>query len=122
MYVTLEQFYIYAKVIGATGSAITVLYGVFGWLRKTYRQAQLTSDNVSLLMTNHFPHLQSTLNKQDEVLNVLSSDVRNVATKVEGMEQRLDDTKLGVHALGESFLRHLETTSRESVSKKRKKV
>jgi hypothetical protein len=115
--VTLEQYYLYAKVIGATGSVVSILYGIFSWLKKTYKQAQTTSDNVSLLMTNHFPHLQATLSKQDDMLNTLSSDIRDVSTKVDGLEVRLEDTKTGVKVLGESFLRHLENTSREPASR-----
>ena len=118
MNVSLEQFYLYCKVIGAVGTVAGVLAGGFSWLRRTYNQAQKTSDNVTLLMTNHFPHLQESINKQDIILDNLSSDMRNVTTKVSGIEHRQEDLKLSVHSLSDSFLRHLEYASDEKKKKR----
>ena len=112
---TLEQIYFYTKVIGSVGSATAVIYGVLKWLTATYKQAKNTNDNLELLMTNHLPHIQASLDAHGGTLHTLSSDIRDVSTKVDGIESRLEDTKIGVHALGESFLRHLESTSAESI-------
>jgi hypothetical protein len=112
---TLEQIYLYAKVIGSIGSAAGVIYGVLKWLTASYQQTKKTNQNFELLMTNHLPHIQASLDTHGTILQALSSDVRDVSTKVDGIETRLEDTKLGVHTLGESFLRHLENTSAESV-------
>jgi hypothetical protein len=115
------EFYYYSKVVGAVGTAAGTLYGIIAWLRAGYKEVKNTNDNVALLMTNHFPHLQSTLTAHGDALGVLSSDVRNVSTKVDGIESRLEDTKTGVKVLGESFLRHLENASRETPRKKSRK-
>lgn len=119
MYITLQEIYLYAKVIGAIGSAATVLYGVYKYFRAVYKQRKSIDATVNLLATNHLPHIQASLDAHGEILKNLTSDVRDVGTKVEGMEQRLDDTKKGVHTLGESFLRHLENVSKESAPRKR---
>jgi hypothetical protein len=116
---TLAQFYIYAKVIAATGSAIGVVYGAISWLRAAYHQVKKTNENMELLMGNHLPHIQSSLDAHGGTLHQLSSDIRDVGTKVDGLESRLDDTKTGVKVLGESFLRHLENTSKETKKRKR---
>lgn len=115
MHTTLQEIYLYAKVVGAIGSAAGVLYGVLKWLTATYQQAKKTNENFELLMTNHLPHIQASLDAHGGTLQVLASDIRDVVTKVDGIESRLDDTKSGVHTLSESFLRHLENTSAEAV-------
>jgi len=111
---TLQTVYVYAKVVGSIGSAAGVIYGVLKWLTASYRQAKKTNENLDLLMTNHLPHIQASLEAHGETLHTLSSDVRDIVTKVDGIESRLEDTKQGVHTLGESFLRHLESASMES--------
>lgn len=120
-YLPWQQIYLYAKVIGSIGSAAGVIYGLLKWSIATYQQAKKTNDNFELLMTNHLPHIQASLDSHGGTLHTLSSDIRDVGTKVDGMELRLEDTKKGVHALGESFLRHLEATSKESAPRNRRK-
>ena len=114
-----QEITLYAKVIGSIGSAAGVLYGIIRWLLATYQQAKKTTENFELLMTNHLPHIQASLDAHGGTLHSLSSDIRDVNTKVEGIETRLDETKKGVHTLGESFLRHLEATSKESTPRKK---
>lgn len=118
-HITLQEFYFYAKVIGATSSAVASLYGVYKYLKAAYKQRKNINDTVTLLATNHLPHIQNSLDSHSKALGVLSSDVRNVATKVDGMESRLEDTKTGVKVLGESFLRHLENASQETTPRKK---
>lgn len=116
--VSLQEFYLYSKVIGATGSAATFIYGGIRWLRATFNVVKSTNANVALLMENHLPHIQSSLDSHGDALGVLSSDIRDVGTKVDGIESRLEDTKTGVKVLGESFLRHLESASKEAPRKR----
>jgi hypothetical protein len=118
--VPLTEFYYYSKVVGATGSAIGFIYGAISWLRSAFHEVKKTNENMELLMSNHLPHIQSSLDSHGDALGVLSSDIRDVGTKVDGMEKRLEDTKTGVKVLGESFLRHLENTSKETVKKKKR--
>jgi hypothetical protein len=120
MHIPWQQIYLYAKVIGSIGSAAGVIYGMLRWLAATYQQAKKTNENFELLMTNHLPHIQASLDSHGGTLNHLSSDIRDVGTKVDGMEKRQEDLRRGVHTLGESFLRHLENTSKESVKKKKR--
>ena len=125
MIITLQEFYLYAKVIGAAGSATATVYGITKYFIAVYNQRKTLSETVTLLATNHLPHIQASLDshgkifaEQGKVLESLTSDVRNVGTKVDGIESRLEDTKKGVHTLGESFLRHLENA--EPPRKRRK--
>lgn len=120
-HITLQEFYFYSKVIGAVGSAVAAIYGAVRWLRISYQQAKKTGDNVTLLLENHLPHIMTSLDSHGDALGVLSSDIRDVSTKVEGMEQRQEDMRKGVHTLGESFLRHLENAAKESPKKKNRK-
>jgi len=73
-----------------------------------------TNNNVHLLMTNHLPHIQQSLTAQDKVLEGIKSDVGHLG-------QRLEDTRSSMHTLGDSFIRHLEQASKETISKKRGK-
>jgi len=125
--ITLQEFYLYAKVIGATGSAITAFYGAYKYFSAVYKQRKSIDETVTLLATNHLPHIQKSLDEhgrmfeaQNRVLQTITSDVRNVGTKVDGIESRLEDTKKGVHTLGESFLRHIESVTKEPPRKRRK--
>jgi hypothetical protein len=113
-----QEVYLYAKVIGAIGSALTALYGVYSYLKAVYKQRKSIDETVTLLATNHLPHLQTALDEHGKLLIQLTSDVRDVSTKVDGVESRLEDTKVGMHTLGESFLRHLESTSKEKIRKR----
>jgi hypothetical protein len=116
----LAEFYLVSKVIGASGTAVGGLYGVFHWLSSSYKRSKKTDDNITLLLENHLPHMQATMDKHGEALLGMRSDIRDVGTKVDGMEHRLDDTKAGMHALGEAFVRHLETSVKETKKKTRK--
>jgi hypothetical protein len=116
---SLNEFYLWSKVVAAVGSAAGVIYGVISWLRAAYHQVKKTNENMELLMGNHLPHIQSSLDSHGDALSVLSSDIRDVGTKVDGMEKRQEDLRRGVHTLGESFLRHLETVSAEPKSRKK---
>jgi len=116
----LSGFYLVSKVIGASGTAVGGLYGAFRWLSASYQRSKKTSEDVSLLLENHLPHLQSAIDTHGETLLGMRSDIRDIGTKVEGVEHRLDDTKAGMHALGEAFVRHLETSVKETKKKAHK--
>lgn len=107
----------WGKVIGPISTTSGILYGLFRWVRTTSD----TNKNVSLLMTNHFPHMQDCLDAHGTALQGIKSDFRELNTKVDSVGTRLDDTKKGVQVLGESFLRHLENSSKESGKKKKGK-
>lgn len=108
----LQQILFYAKVVGTVGGAITASYTILKYLRTSFNQRKNINDTVMLLATNHLPHIQASLDSHGEALKSLSSDVQVVGEKVDGMEKRLEDTKTGVRVLSESFLRHLENSSR----------
>ena len=106
----------WSKILGALGTAVGVLYGFFKWLLPKVpfvKQVNETSLKLDSLMNNHLHTIQSSLNAQDGVLTTIKSDVKNLDTKIEGVNDRLEDTKKGVHTLGESFLRHLEDAAKD---------
>jgi len=79
------------------------------------RVVRETNENVGLLLSNHLPHIEKAIKAHDETLVSLQSDVRTIDTKLDAQSQRLDDTKAAIHVLGESFLRHLENSAKETV-------
>lgn len=103
----------YSKIIGTVGAAIGSIYSIFKYLKTSYSQRKTIRDTVTLLANNHLPHIQASLDSHGEVLKSLTADIRVVSEKVDGVETRLEDTKTGMRVLSESFLRHLENTSRE---------
>jgi hypothetical protein len=118
--VPIQEVYFYSKLVGAIGTAVGTLYGIIRWLRAGYKEVKITNENIATLMSNHIPHLQSTLDAHGDSLQVIKSDVRILDTKFAGMESNLETTRGAVHTLGTSFLQHLENASKEkSVSKKR---
>src|ERR1700684_3472567 len=84
--------------VGKAVGAIATLAGVsFALIRKPasaiinfFKRLSVTSNHVNLLMTNHLPHISSTLDAHGEALLVIKSDVRNVNTRMDGFGVRLD--------------------------------
>lgn len=111
------KIYFYAKTIASIGSAGVVVYGLIRWFSNVFKKVSYTNDSVQLLMTNHLPHIQQSLNAQDETLKNITSDVRDMDTKVTGFGTRLDDTKVSVDNLNVALINHIEN----SKEKKRKK-
>ena len=106
------------KDTGYVGAGVGVIYGVGRWLAtrltSTFRTVRETNTAVNLLMANHLPHITDAVDAQGASLRGLKSDVRELDIKMIANTQRLEDTKLAVHTIGESFLRHLESASKES--------
>jgi preprotein translocase subunit SecD len=115
---SLAHIYYWSKIIGEVGGASTVLItavvAIFKYLKAVYKQRQQLNDTVTLLATNHVPHLQKALDEHGGMLVNITSDVRDIGTKMQGVEDRQEDLRRGVHTLGDSFLRHLEAASRET--------
>jgi hypothetical protein len=107
----LTKLIFYSKVVGSVSTIGGLIWAAFNWLKRVSE----TNRNVNLLITNHFPHVEKTLEDQNVVLQEIKSDVRASDLKIASVSQRLDDTRAGVHTLGESFLRHLEGASLERV-------
>jgi hypothetical protein len=106
-----QEFILISKVIGGIVVIVGALYGAGKFLYSMIDNARNINKNVNLLLINHFPHLQTAIDEGKQQITELAGDVKNLDTKMEGMSCRLEDTKKGVHTLGESFLRHLEATS-----------
>ena len=105
------------KVASGAATVLTITYGFFRWLgpRLPFVEKQLeTQNNVALMMTNHLPHIQSSLTAQDKVLG-------NIQTNVGHLTQRQQDLHDGLHTLGESFLRHLEAASKEKAPRNKRR-
>lgn len=73
-----------------------------------------TNKNVTLLMENHVPHIYEALKEHDKTLTSIQSDVRAMDTKLDAQIERLNDTKSAIHVLGDSFIRHLESSTKDS--------
>lgn len=116
----LAEFYLISKVVGAAVPVTGALYGTFRWLNAGYQQSKRTGDNITLLLQNHLPHIQATMDAHGEALLGLRSDVRDIVTKISGVEQRSNDTKTAMHTLGEAFVRHLEISVKETRKRTRK--
>lgn len=92
-----------------------VVWGIGKFIVSKIQNVLHLGDNVSLLLTNHVPHLQTALDESNKQIVSLASDVRSMDTKIDGVCERLEDTREGMHKLGESFVRHLENASRETI-------
>lgn len=116
----LWQFIALCKAVGYVGTAAAVLIGGIKWLTAIFRKvSSISTDvitltaNVSLLTTNHLPHIQQALDDHGRTLSSITSDVRDLDTKVGGMNTRLEDTQNSVHTLNAAFVRHLDSTTEE---------
>ena len=81
------------KIAGAIGAIGAVGYAVFGFLFKAIKKISNINDNVSLMLNNHFPHVQQSLDEHGTALEGIKSDVRDLDTRMDGANQRLDDTR-----------------------------
>lgn len=98
---------------GKVAGGITSIGGLTLLIINWFRKVSETNRNVTLLLNNHIPHVQTALDTHGQTLIAIGSDVRSLGTEIQGVSRRLDDTRTGVHTLGESFLRHLEAASHE---------
>jgi hypothetical protein len=118
--IVVQHIYFWLKFIGAAGSASVAVFGVYKYFNAVYKQRQNLDNTVTLLATNHLPHLQKSVDEHGEALKALTSDVRDIGTKVDGVEKRQEDLRKGVHTISDAFLRHLEASSKEASRKRRK--
>lgn len=111
--------------VGAVGAAGKYVHTKITARRRAADESQKlvseTNKNVLLLMENHLPHIQEAIENHDKTLNSMQSDFRDMGTKLDGVQTRLDDSKETIHRLGEAFVRHLENSTKES-PKRRKTV
>lgn len=104
---------------GKVAGAITSISG-FAWLVfKWFRAVTETSSNVNLLMSNHLPHIQSSLDAHGTALQGIKSDVRDMGTQLSAMGDRVSDTRAAVHVLGEKFIDHIDKG--DKIPKRRRK-
>ena len=101
--------------LGVVGVAGGVVWGIGKFIVSKIQNVLHLGDNVSLLLNNHVPHLQTALDENREQMVSIASDVRSLDTKIDGVCDRLEDTRKGMHTLGDSFIRHLENASRETI-------
>src|ERR1700722_3282774 len=109
------QIKTFCAALGIVGVAGGVLWGIGKFIVSKIQNVLHLGDNVSLLLTNHVPHLQTALDEGREQMASIASDVRSLDTKVDGVCNRLVDTQSHVSELNTSFLRHLENASRETI-------
>ena len=107
-----EHFIFWGELAGAVGAIGGLGYGVIRWLTVAYKKISAISENVVSISTNHLPHIQDAIDAHTAALQDI---------KLDGLSIRMDDNRAAIHTLGESFLRHIEGTSQEKVTKKRKR-
>lgn len=116
-----EHFIFWGELAGAVGTIGGLGYGVIRWLTVAYKKISAISENIVSISTNHLPHIQDAIDAHTAALQGIKSDVRAQDIKLDGLSIRMDDNRAAIHTLGESFLRHIEGTSQEKVTKKRKR-
>jgi hypothetical protein len=119
---SLGKVLLIAKYVGTIGVAVGVLYGGVSWLASIFKKVTNISSNVQLVMDNHIPHLQQSLNSQDIALAAIKSDIRNLSTNVDAHSEKLNQTTDSLNELHQSFVDHLENAMKESSPRKRKRV
>lgn len=90
-----------AALVGAVIKGFFSAMGAFHDTRATFRE---TRDTVHLLATNHLPHIQESLNKQDIAIEGLRSNVRNLDTSLADHITRFEDTKKSVDKINEVLI------------------
>lgn len=83
----LHRLIFYGEVTTAVIAIVGAIYTGFVWF-KTINE---TNSKVSLIFTNHLPHIAESLNAQDVALAGLKSDVHQVRQDVSTVSKRLDD-------------------------------
>ncbi len=119
--VSLQEYYYYVKIVGASSSAGGAVYGIYSWIKSSYNQVKKVNDNVVLLMTNHFPHLQASLDSHSASLQSIKSDVKTLDSKFLGLENSQEVSRAAVNSFGESLVRHIESETRKAQNGKTKR-
>jgi len=106
-----DRFILVGKIAGAAVAIVGVFYHPTKRILAGVRKVFGISESMDALLTNHLPHIQSALDTSAKEMTEIRSDVRDLGTQVSGMGDRIDDTKAAVHALGASFIGHLENVN-----------
>ena len=117
------KFWAHVIFWGKVTGAVATFGGVIGFLHKTlispvFKRVKAINETVTQLATNHLPHIQTSLNAQDVVLEELKSDVAKGTQKIQHFGEGLNETKDTVAMLHEALLTHLQKTSEEVPRKK----
>lgn len=110
-----DNFVLVGKILGGVSVIVGLIYGVIRWLTSMFVRVRDISTAVTQVRDNHLPHIQAAIEESTKQMKDVQSDVRCLDTKFTGMDVRITETKAAVHTLGESFLRHLESASREQI-------
>jgi len=109
-----------AKYVGVFGVAAGVFWGGMQGLASIFKKVSSLNDNVQLVMDNHLPHIQRSLNSQDQALEGIKSDVRDLSTRFESHTEKLNTTADSLDKLHTSFTQHLENAVRERAPRNKK--
>ena len=100
------------KILGYIGAAVgslTAIGGGLKWLWSVFNTVSDTNKTITTLATNHFPHLQDSVDKHSAALQEIKSDIRVMDTRLENQEKSLDDTRQSMKVLGEAFVKHIDS-------------
>ena len=114
-----QLFIFWGKVAGgfiAFGTAVGIVHRTL--IGPVFKRVREINDTVSLLATNHLPHIQKSLNDQDVVLSTLKTDVTKASQKIEEFGDGLHETKETVAMLNSALIAHLENVLESAPRKK----
>lgn len=103
--------YSLAKVVVPAIAFVVFVFGTVKGVFAIYRAALDVRDGVgelkgkvNLLMTNHLPHIQESLNEQDTAIEGIRSNVQQVSQKLADHVTRFEDTKKIVDTFNQSLI------------------
>ena len=111
-------------MVGVVGTATGVVWGGLKFLGKAYGKVKGISDNIQLVVDNHIPHLQASLDSHGLALTGIRSELRDMGTHLTHQDEKLVSTNESLGDLHDKFIQHLENVNREvtaPVVRKRRK-
>jgi hypothetical protein len=101
--------------IVASGTVITgFVWGLVKGFFSIYYTVRETKNTVHLIATNHLPHVQESLNRQDTAITEIKGSVQQVENRLADHVTRFEDTKKFVDKINESLIQsavnHIQDT------------
>lgn len=96
-----------SKMVVPIVASLTFLWGVVKGIRyagSLHDTVKSTDSTVKLLATNHLPHIQESLNRQDTAIEVIRGDVKQVAGGLADHVKRFEDTKKIVDTFNQGLI------------------
>lgn len=106
-----------AKGIGYIGGALTFTGGIIAAIAKLLSRAKKIDSNLTLVLTNHLPHIQSAIDETGRKLgdHIIADEKfqADISGKLSTVEGKVGDVKDSIIGLNDSFIRHLDSVNVE---------